>query len=76
MAIGAAAPTPIRSIAVEDALQGKSVSTAAIEAAAKAVSDEVDPLDDVRGPAAYKRDMAVVFTRRALTHVLTNGAVQ
>jgi carbon-monoxide dehydrogenase medium subunit len=76
VAIGAAAPTPIRSIAAEDALQGNAVSTAAIEAAAQAVSHEVDPLDDFRGPADYKRDMAVVFARRALTHVLTNGAAQ
>jgi carbon-monoxide dehydrogenase medium subunit len=76
VAIGAAAPTPIRSAAAEDALQGNPVSTAAIEAAAQAVSHEVDPLDDFRGPADYKRDMAVVFARRALTHVLINGAVQ
>ena len=77
VAIGAAAPVPIRSIAVEDALQGKPVSIAAIEAAAEAVADEVDPLDDFRGPADYKREMAVVFTRRALTHVLTiNGPLQ
>jgi carbon-monoxide dehydrogenase medium subunit len=76
VAIGAAAPTPIRSPAVEDALQGKPISKAAIEAAAEAVANEVDPLDDFRGPADYKRDMAVVFTRRALTHVLANGAVQ
>ena len=47
-----------------------------IEAAAEAVAQEVDPLDDFRGPADYKRDMAVVFTRRALTQVLANGAVQ
>jgi aerobic carbon-monoxide dehydrogenase medium subunit len=76
VAIGAAAPTPIRATTVEDALQGKPISTAAIEAAADAVADQVEPLDDFRGPADYKRDMAVVFTRRALTQVLTNGAVQ
>jgi aerobic carbon-monoxide dehydrogenase medium subunit len=76
VAIGAAAPTPIRAIAVEDALQGKPITAATIQAAAEAVAAEVDPLDDFRGPADYKRDMAVVFTRRALTQVLTNGAVQ
>jgi CO/xanthine dehydrogenase FAD-binding subunit len=30
----------------------------------------VDPLDDFRGSSSYKRDMAVVFTRRALERVL------
>jgi carbon-monoxide dehydrogenase medium subunit len=76
VAIGAAAPTPIRAIAVENALQHQPISTAAIEAAAQSVAEEVDPLDDFRGPADYKRDMAEVFTRRALTHVLFNGAIQ
>lgn len=76
VAIGAAAPTPIRAIAAEAVLQGKPIDSAAIEAAAETVAEEVDPLDDFRGPAGYKRDMAVVFTRRALTHVFTNGAVQ
>jgi len=76
VAIGAAGPTPIRAHAVENALHGQPISHAAIEAAAQTVAQEVDPLDDFRGPAEYKRDMAVVFTRRALTHVLSNGAVQ
>jgi carbon-monoxide dehydrogenase medium subunit len=76
IAIGAAAPTPLRASAVEEALQGKPISAAAIEAAAEAVADEVDPLDDFRGPADYKREMAVVFTRRALKRVLANGAIQ
>jgi carbon-monoxide dehydrogenase medium subunit len=76
VAIGAAAPTPIRASNAEDALQGKPISTAAIRAAAEGTAEEVDPLDDFRGPADYKRDMVVVLARRALTHVLTNGAVQ
>jgi carbon-monoxide dehydrogenase medium subunit len=76
VAIGAAGPTPIRAITAENALQGKAISSAAIEAAADAVAEVVDPLDDFRGPADYKREMAAVFTRRALTHVLTDGVVQ
>ena len=42
----------------------------AIRDAADAVAALVDPLDDFRGSSAYKRDMAVVFTRRALERVL------
>jgi CO/xanthine dehydrogenase FAD-binding subunit len=30
----------------------------------------VDPLDDIRGSAAYKSDMAEVFTRRAIRQAL------
>ena len=41
-----------------------------IRLAAEAVADQVDPLTDIRGSAEYKRDMAVVFTRRALEAIL------
>lgn len=70
VALAAAGPTPIRARAVEQALEGKSVTPAAVREAAEAVADEVDPLDDFRGSPEYKRDMAVVFTRRALERVL------
>jgi aerobic carbon-monoxide dehydrogenase medium subunit len=70
VALGAAGPTPIRATAVEQALEGRAVTSAAVRDAAEAVAGEVDPLDDFRGSSAYKRDMAVVFTRRALESVL------
>jgi carbon-monoxide dehydrogenase medium subunit len=71
VALGAAGPTPVRATAVEQALEGRPATTATVREAAEAVRDQVDPLDDFRGTAAYKRDMAVVFTRRALQQVLT-----
>lgn len=70
VALAAAGPTPIRALAVEQALAGQPVTAAAVRAAAEAVAAEVDPLDDFRGTASYKRDMAVVFTRRALEQTL------
>lgn len=70
VALGAAGPTPIRATAVEQALEGKPITQAAVRDAADAVAGEVDPLDDFRGSSSYKRDMAVVFTRRALEQVL------
>ncbi len=70
VALGAAGPTPVRAGAVERALEGRSVSAAAVREAAELVADEVDPLDDFRGSSEYKREMAVVFTRRALEQVL------
>ncbi len=70
VALAAAGPTPIRARTVEQALEGRQVSDAAVRAAAEAVAGEVDPLDDFRGSSEYKRDMAVVFTRRALGQVL------
>lgn len=73
VALGAAAPTPVRATAVEQALQGRKVSRRAVQRAAKAVAAQVDPPSDFRGSAQYKRDMAVVFTRRTLERVLGLG---
>lgn len=70
VALGASAPTPIRATAVEEAILGQEVNQANVRSAAEAVAGQVDPLDDFRGSAEYKRDMAVVFTRRALEQVL------
>jgi carbon-monoxide dehydrogenase medium subunit len=69
VALVAAGPTAIRAEAVERELQGKEVTAASIRRAAEAVEPLVDPLDDFRGSSEYKRDMAVVFTRRALERV-------
>lgn len=70
IALAAAGPTSIRATAVEQALEGRVITPAAVREAAEAVAGQVDPLDDFRGSSAYKRDMAVVFTRRALERVL------
>ena len=74
VALGAVAPTPVRATAVEAALEGQPVSADAIRSAAEAVAGQVDPLADFRGSSEYKRDMAVVFTRRALEQALGLGA--
>ncbi len=73
IALGAAATTPIRARRVEQALRGQRLTPDAIKEAAALVRDEVDPLDDLRGSAGYKREMARVWTQRALLELL-NGA--
>jgi carbon-monoxide dehydrogenase medium subunit len=70
VALIAAGPTPIHATAVEQAIEGQPVTAENVRRAAEAVEPLVDPLDDFRGSAAYKRDMAVVFTRRALERAL------
>jgi carbon-monoxide dehydrogenase medium subunit len=74
VALGAAGPTPIQATAVEHALEGQQVNASRLREAAELVRDQVDPLDDFRGSADYKRDMAVVFTRRALQRALDPGS--
>lgn len=66
VALGAAAVTPVRARAVESALIGLRLTPEVIREAAALVRDEVDPLDDLRGSAAYKREMARVWTERTL----------
>ena len=68
--LGAAGVIPIRAFAAEDALLGKQLTDEVIRAAAAIVPDAVDPLDDFRGSADYKREMAGVFVRRALVQAL------
>jgi carbon-monoxide dehydrogenase medium subunit len=70
VALIAAGPTPIHATAVEQAIGGQPVTVETVRRAAEAVEPLVDPLDDFRGSAPYKRDMAVVFTRRALERAL------
>lgn len=69
VALGAAAPTPLRATAVEDALRGQQPTGSQIDDAAELVLDLVDPIDDVRGSADYKRDMARVWVARTLRDI-------
>ncbi|HEV8021448.1 MAG TPA: xanthine dehydrogenase family protein subunit M [Candidatus Lustribacter sp.] len=64
--LGALAVTPLRGKAVEKALLGQKLTPESIREAAALVRDEVDPLDDVRGSAGYKREMARVWTERTI----------
>ena len=64
--LGALAVTPLRAKAVESALLGTKLTEKSIKEAAALVRDEVDPLDDVRGSAKYKREMARVWTERTI----------
>ena len=70
IALGAAGPVPLRARRAEGLLRGARLDAEAVAAAAAAVRDEVEPLDDARGSAAYKREMARVWTGRALRRAL------
>ena len=66
IAIGGAAPTPIRAAGAERALRGEALTDAAVRAAAEATAGEVDPLSDLMGSASYRREMVRVWVRRLL----------
>lgn len=75
LAVGSCAPTPVLCTAAAEALRGEAPDPQRFAEAAELVRDALDPLDDLRGSAAYKRDMAVVFARRALEQAAQRARV-
>ena len=66
LALGGAAPTPIRAAAAERALRGETLTAAAAREAAEAAAQEAEPLSDLIGSAEYRREMIRVWVRRLL----------
>jgi len=62
----AVAPTNLPARAAETALVGRELDDAAIAEAARLAAEAADPRDDIRGSAAYKRDVVRVFVQRGL----------
>ena len=70
IALGSVGVTPIRATAAEAVLRGQPVKAEAFAEAGEKAKEAVDPVSDFRGSAAYKKDMAAVFVRRALEKAL------
>lgn len=60
----------IRAAEAERALHGKEPTDAVIREAAKLAADAAHPKDDLRGSAAYKKDVVRVFVQRGLKAAL------
>jgi len=73
VAITALTPTIRRVPEAEAALVGTDGAAAAIEAAAAAAAAASTPISDVRGSADYRRAMAAVIARRAITAAITRA---
>lgn len=58
VAFGAVANRPIRIAAVETAVSGQRIGTAAADAARAALRAAIQPIDDVRSTAGYRREVA------------------
>jgi carbon-monoxide dehydrogenase medium subunit len=55
-----------RAFGVERALRGKDANAKSIADAARHVAQGVEPLSDIHASAEYRREMAIVYARRAL----------
>ena len=67
IALGAAAPTPIRAQEAENILRDETIDNKQIERVAQAAMDESRPRTSIRATAEYRRKMARVLTRRVVS---------
>ena len=58
IALGSVATTVIRATQTENALRGRKLDRAAIDAACAAIAAEISPIDDVRSTARYRARIA------------------
>lgn len=67
---------PVSAPSVGRALDGESVTEAAIAAAAAAVLEDIDPPGDIHASAAYRRHLAEVLTRQTLARAADRGSLK
>jgi carbon-monoxide dehydrogenase medium subunit len=75
LVMGAVAPTPKVSVHAAELVQGRSISAIAddpllLEQVGKAVAGDAAPIDDLRGTAAFRRNIIATLAQRALTAAL------
>jgi carbon-monoxide dehydrogenase medium subunit len=68
--LNSVAPTIVHAKQAERALRGKQINDAALREMAEVATTEVDPMDDNRGSADYKRELVKVLVRRAAQEAL------
>jgi carbon-monoxide dehydrogenase medium subunit len=66
VALTAVNPVNTKAVTVEEVLEGEQPSLDLFTFAAREAAKTAEPRDDVRGSAAWKRNVVQVFTRRAL----------
>ena len=70
IALGAVAPTPLRSRKAEEMLSGQYAKKDLFMEAARIAAEEARPISDQRASASYRREMIQVWTRHALEEAL------
>ena len=69
LAVGAVSPRPIRVAAAEQLARDMILTDSLIDDIAAEAARAVDPVGDLRGPAAYKRHLVGVLARRSISAI-------
>jgi CO/xanthine dehydrogenase FAD-binding subunit len=70
IALASVAPTPIRAREAEKRLEGGPLTEEAIREAGELAASACSPISDIRGSAAYRKELVKVLTRRTLSQSL------
>jgi carbon-monoxide dehydrogenase medium subunit len=70
LGLNSVASTIIHATRAEDILRGQEITDARLKEFGEVAATEVDPVDDNRGSASYKREMVQVLVRRAAEQAL------
>jgi aerobic carbon-monoxide dehydrogenase medium subunit len=76
VAVSAAGPTTVHATRSEELLRGKDPSEELFAQAGGLASEDCSPIADGRGPVDYKRHLAGVLTKRALTRAAERASSQ
>src|ERR1044071_6693163 len=74
LGLNSVAPIIIRAKQAEKVLIGKQINDATLREMGEIASTEVDPMDDNRGSAEYKRELVKVLVRRAAEEALRRAS--
>jgi carbon-monoxide dehydrogenase medium subunit len=73
IALGAAAPKPMRAKAAEAILKGKKITDALLKKAGQAASEEAEPVSDISASEEYRRELVKVLTARVTKEAMSRA---
>jgi len=76
LVIGAITPTPVRVTAAEEVTRGRKLDRDLFAEVGSIVERAIEPIDDMRGSASYKRRVAGALAERALERCSEQGGLR
>jgi carbon-monoxide dehydrogenase medium subunit len=73
IALGASAPTPLRSKKAEAIIKGKKITDALLAQAGEAAAKEAEPLSDIYASEEYRRELIKVLVPRLTKEAMANA---